>query len=216
MKIRISLVALLVVGVLVTSVCRKDEATEELPKDIAAQLQRVPNSELLVSVPPVPSPQPAAKPTKPAVKSLAPPCSSTTTYLVQVTYPVTVCSNVRDLATVLANYDALMTPPGTKSSNPSTEVKNYKLSSFQGKTLTSVFCHVRSGPWLATIVKKVDCLARGSCQMSIGIPSSPIFLWNGQNCESENRPQDPLLHYIDPPVSVGMFRTPCNTKNTCQ
>jgi hypothetical protein len=220
MKLRITLVTLLVVGVLVTSVCRKNETSglEELPKDIAAQLQRVPNSDLLVAVPPVPAKTPAAKnrtPNAPAaapgVKALAPPCQSTTTFLIQVTYPVTVCSNVRDFFDVLTAYDAVMSP-GSKSP---TDVKNYKLSTFQGKALTSVFCRVRSGPWLATIVKKLDCQTRGSCQMTIGgIPSSPLFLWNGQSCESQNRPTE--VNYIEPLVEAGSSRTPCNTKNTCQ
>jgi hypothetical protein len=215
MKHRLIFAILLVVGTLATSVCRKSETDlEELPKDIAATLQRVPNSDMFISVPPVPTKAPPTKNQKtaaPAVKTLAPSCQSTHKYFIQVTYPVTVCSSVRDLSSVLTAYDAAMSP-GSKSR---TDIKTYKLSSFQGKPLlTSVFCHVRSGPWLATIVKVLNCSAQGSCQMSLGIPSSPVFLWGGQSCESQNRPQE--VNYIEPLVEAGTSRSPCNPKNTCE
>lgn len=225
MKRRFVIATLLVVGTLVTSVCRKTTDTsglEELPKDIAANLQRV-NADLFVSVPapPAATKAPAKAPTPksptaaaPGTKSIAPPCRSTQRYFIQVTYPVTVCSSRSDLFSALSAYDGVMNP-AAKPPTESKDVKNYKLSSFQGKTLTnSIFCQVRSGPWLATIVKQLNCQAQGSCQMTIAIPSSPLFLWNGQSCESQNRPEE--VHYIEPLVDAGITRTPCNTKNTCQ
>ncbi len=222
MKLRLTLATLLVVGVLATSVCRKTETDtahlEELPNNIAANLQRVPNSDLLVSMPPVAIKTPeVTKPVAaaPGVNPLVPSCQSTERFLVQVTYPVTVCSPRPDLIAVLSAYDAVMSP----GPRPTTGVNNYKLSSFQGKLFRNpIFCQQRSGPWLATIDKTLDCLTRGTCAMVIqgvpACPNCPFFLWHGQSCEVENRPQE--VHFIDPPFSIGISRFPCNTQNTCQ
>lgn len=223
MKLRLTFAILLVVGALATSVCRKTETDtarlEELPKDIAANLQRVPNSDLLVSMPPVAIKTPAATNPEAAAPGVRPPpplppCQSTQRFLVQVAYPVTVCSPRPELFEVLAAYDAVMSP----GPRPPTNVKSYKLSAFQGKTLTSsIFCQQRSGPWLATITKTLDCFTRGTCTMVIeGVPSCPncpFFLWYGQSCESENRP--PEVQFIGPLVDLSTSRSPCNTKNTC-
>src|SRR5216684_4531319 len=190
MKLRLTLATFLVIGVLATSVCRKTETDtaqlEELPKDIAANLQRVPNTDLLVSMPPVAIKTPAAtnpEAAAPGVKPLLPSCQSTERFLVQVTYPVTVCSPRPDLSAVLSAYDAVIGP----GPRPPTNAKNYKLSSFRGKALTnSIFCQQRSGPWLATIDKTLDCFTRGTCTMVIegvpACPNCPFFLWHGQNC----------------------------------
>jgi hypothetical protein len=222
MKFRLTFATLLVVGTLATSVCRTTQTDtaklEELPKDIAATLQRVPNSDLLVSVAPVATKAPAVmKPTPPdkastrGVTPLAVNCSLTTTYIIQVTYPITVCSPIGGLFSVLTAYDEAMSP-GQKLP---TNVKDYKLSSFQGKSLTaSMFCRVRSGPWLGTIVKQRDCNLRESCSMSIGISSVPAFLWDGENCQSQNRPQE--VSYIEPMFTTGVSSTPCSSKSTCQ
>ena len=221
MKLRLTLATFLIIGVLATSVCRKTQTDtaqlEELPKDIAANLQRVPNSDLMVSMPPVAIKTPAAtnpEVAAPGVKPLVPPCQTTERFLAQVAYPVTVCSPRPDLFGVLTAYDAVMSP----GPRPPSNVKNFKLSSFQGKTLTSsIFCQQRSGPWLATITKTLDCLTRGSCTMVIeGVPSCPncpFFLWYGQNCQSENRP--PEVQFIGPLIDLSISRSPCNTQNTC-
>lgn len=221
MKLRLTLATLLVLGALATSGCRKTDTDpaqlEELPQEIAAHLQRVPNSELLVAMPPVAIQPPAAPiPEVPAPggSPLAPPCQTTERFLIQVLYPVTVCSPRPDLGKVLAAYDAVMSP----GPRPPTDVKSYKLSLFEGKQLpNTIFCHQRSGPWLATITKTLDCLSRGMCTMVIeGVPSCPhcpFFLWDGQNCQSENRPQE--VQFIEPLVAAGVSRSPCNTQNTC-
>ena len=222
MKLRLSLATLLVLGVLATSVCRKTETNtaqlEELPKDIAANLHRVPNSDLLVAMPPVAIKTPVAtnqETPAPGVRPLVPSCQSTQRFLAQVAYPVTVCSARPDLIAVLTAYDTVMSP----GPRPPNNAKSYKLSSFEGKLLTnSIFCQQRSGPWFATITKTLDCFTRGTCTMVIeGVPSCPncpFFLWYGQNCQSENRP--PEVQFIGQLVDLGSSRSPCNTQNTCQ
>jgi hypothetical protein len=224
MKLRLILATLLVVGALATSVCRKPNTDtaqlEELPKDIAANLQRVSNnSDLLISMPPVATTTPAAPKPEAAAPGVKPPpplppCWSIQRYLVQVTYPVTVCSARPDLFEVLEAYDAVMSP----GPRPPAKVKNYKLSSFQGQALTnSLSCQQRSGPWLATITKTLDCSLQGTCTMVIegvpACPNCPFFLWQGQNCQSENRPQE--VQFFDPLVELSMSRFPCNGVNNC-
>ncbi len=220
MKLRLTLATLLLVGVLATSVCQKTETDtaqlEELPKDIAASLQRLPNSDLLVSMPPMATgTPPATQQAPPATPAVEPPeikCDTKLRFFVQVDYPapVTLCSSIANIDALMASYAVVS--PGAK---PAANVKRYRLSSFQGKPFAnSIICQSRQGPWLATIIKEVDCSAKEHCEMVIGVPGSPIFRWDGQNCQTQNRPQG--VQYIDPTVDggfVGSFG--CNTKNSC-
>jgi hypothetical protein len=217
MKLRLAFATLLFVGVLATSVCRKTESDtarlEELPKEIAASLQRLPNSDLLVSMPPMQISTPAAKQQEPVTPVVNPPaikCSTTYRFLVQVDYPVpvTVCSTIQNL-NALTVYDAAVSP------GPRPAPKRYKLTSFQGRALGNpLVCQFRQGPWLATIAKNVDCSSHEHCDMVIAVPWSPIFHWDGRNCQVENRP--PSVQYIDPTVDAGIISSSsCNAINQC-
>jgi hypothetical protein len=190
MKLRLTCTILLVLGALATNGCPKIQTDtaqlEELPKEIAAHLQHVPNSDLLVAMPPVAMKTPAVTNLEaPAlsISPLEPPCESTEKFLIQVLYPVTVCSPRRDLGEVLTTYDTAMSP----GPRPSTNVKSYQLSLFEGHPLTNViFCYQRNGPWLASIINTLNCHNQGTCTMAIegvpACPNCPFFLWHGQNC----------------------------------
>src|SRR5438128_817695 len=113
MKSRFSIAMLLLIAALATSVCSKSEPDvgqlEELPKDIADNLKRVPDSDLLISIAPVTAPSPLPTPGKPSGPIFARACSETQNFLVQVIYPVTVCSR-RDL---VASTFLAAAPPRT-------------------------------------------------------------------------------------------------------
>ena len=156
MKSRFSIAMLLLIAALATSVCSKSEPDvgqlEELPKDIADNLKRVPDSDLLISIAPVTAPSPLPTPGKPSGPIFARACSETQNFLVQVIYPVTVCSR-RDL---VASTFLAAAPPRTSGPVATGTVKNFKLTAFDGKILPSPFlCQTRNGPWLATIVRTI-------------------------------------------------------------
>src|SRR5437899_1058118 len=183
----------LLVGALAISVCRKSEPDvgqlEELPKDLAANLKRVPDSDVLISIAPVAAPSPVSTPGKPRGPIFTRACGETQSFLVQVLLPVTVCSR-RDL---VASTFLAAAPPRTGGLAATATVKNFKLTAFDGKILPSPFlCQTRNGPWLATIVRNIQCNEATSCAMVImGVPSCPAcpgFLWSGPNCQVNNRP----------------------------
>jgi len=220
MKSRFPIVMLLLVTALATSVCQKSEPDvgqlEELPKDIADNLQRVPNSDVLISITLVAAPSPLPTPGKPNGPIFARACSETQNYLVQVLYPVTVCSRP-DLAP--ASTFMATAPPSTGGPATTGTVKSFKLSAFLGQRFTNpFFCQTRSGPWLATIVRNIQCNEATSCVMVImGVPSCPAcpaFLWGGANCQVSNRPTQ--VQFIDPVFEQGNpSLSPCSSKTNC-
>jgi hypothetical protein len=210
---------LLLAAVLSTSVCRKSETDvsqlPELPNDIAQNLKRVPNSDLLVSIAPIAAPSPTPTPIKPPGPVFLRACMEAQDYIAQVTYPVTVCSQP-DI--VLSQFTSIA-PPNTSAPATTAEVRSYKLTAFEGKRFETPFhCETRSGPWIVTISRTIFCNEATSCAMVIlGVPSCPncpAFLWGGQNCQAENRP--PEVHFIGGVFEKGKpTLSPCNTQTNC-
>jgi hypothetical protein len=165
----------------------KDDAAnaEELPKEIAANLKQVPNTDLLVSVPPVGVKVPdTARTTLPAAKS----CMTTQSFSSYCFYRVTTCSRYANFGTVLTEYLAMT---GPVPSPDSALVKTFKLSSFAGRTFDRfLVCDVRDGPWNAIIVKQTDCSDVTRCTMTLGCLGCPVFQWSGPTCESTDRPAE--------------------------
>jgi len=205
-----ALMLLVLVAALGSSVCRKSDLNklEELPKDIAENLERIPDSDVLVSIAPIADPNPQPSPI------FARACSETQDFWVQVAYPVTVCAPF-DLVPGTFMADA---PP--RSSGPrATTVKNYKLTALAGQPLTTPFgCQRRSGPFLAIITRTIACNNATSCSMQIlGVPSCPAcpsFAWGGESCEVNNRPSE--VRFIGLPVTKGRpSYSACSSHTTC-
>ena len=219
MKSRFPIAMLLLVAALATSVCSKSEPDvgqlEELPKEIADNLKPAPNSDLLISIAPVAAPSPLATPGKRSGPIFLRACSETQNYLVQVSYPVTVCSR-RDL---VASTFRSAAPPGNSGPGATARVKSFKLTAFNGKIFPSpLLCQTRNGPWLASIVRTIQCNEATSCVMVImGVPSCPAcpaFLWGGANCQVSNRPTQ--VQFIDPVVEQGQpALSPCSSQTNC-
>ncbi len=197
------------------SVCRKSEPKlevsqlEEMPQDIADNLKRIPNSDVLVSIAPIATSQPT-----PAQPVFMRACSETQNFWIQVGYPVTICTPPNLLA------GTFMAPAPPRSSAPAaTTATTYKLSAFEGKTLTPPFgCQSRRGPWIAIITRSIACNGATSCSMVIlGVPSCPAcprFSWGGDNREFDNRPAE--VQFIDPPDAHGQPSfSACNRKSNC-
>src|SRR2546422_5684980 len=120
------------------SQCRNEKGTppnnevakaEELPKEIAANLKQVPNSDLLVSVPPVTvsAPKISAQGVLPLPKA----CFTTQTFMSYCTYPVTTCTRFTNFGTVLSQYLEMTGPTtGPVAPTDSTQVKTFNLPSF--------------------------------------------------------------------------------------
>ena len=214
---RLFLIPILVlVAAFSINVCRKSEPKldvsklEELPKEIADNLKRIPHSDVLVSIAPIATREPP--PGKPIFTRA---CSETQDYWVQVGYPVTIC-NRPDLVDSTFMAPA---PPRSSEHSVTTIVTSYKLSAFEGTTLTTPYrCQSRRGPWLAKITKRIECNNATSCSMVIlgvpSCPSCPTFLWGGESCEVTNRPAE--VQFDDPPVAQGPPRlSACNNKTNC-
>ena len=167
---------------------------EELPKEIAANLKQIPNTDLLVSVPPVTvnAPDRTARASLPLPKA----CSTTQTFTSWASYSVTTCSRDHDFGTVLSQYLARTGPTSGPAASPdSMQVKTFKLSTFAGRTFDPfLVCDVRGGPWNATIVKETDCADVTSCVMTLGCIGCPTFQWFGKTCQSTGRPTE--VHFV--------------------
>jgi hypothetical protein len=187
----------------------KDEGAkaEELPKEIAANLKQVPNTDLLVSVPTVTvnAPDKTASAPLPLPKA----CFTTETFTSYATYPVTTCSRDPNFGTVLTQYLAMTGPTnGAVASPESVQVKTFKLSSFAGRSFDPfLVCHLRGGPWNAMIVKQTDCAGITSCTMTLGCTGCPVFLWFGKMCQSTGRP--PEVHFFGDLSDGPQFSSPC-------
>jgi hypothetical protein len=161
---------------------------EELPVEIAASLQRVPGTQLLVGF--APPDLPAAE-QQPVVLPLKKQCQSTQEFFSYLLFPVTICTPNSGFGDVLASYQAA-TAPATAPPG-SADVKSYKLSSLRGQSIQQ-FCFQTSGPFGVTIVKTVDCNDVTTCQMALPCLGCGGVIWHGDVCESQGRP--PQLHFI--------------------
>lgn len=220
MKERLLITTLLLVAVLGTSVCRKSapepdvSQLEELPKDIADNLKRVPDSDVLVSIAPIAAPSPLPTPVKPGGPVFVRACSERQSFVVQVIYPVTVCTR----PDLIASTFMAPAPPRNTGPTATTIVKSYKLSAFEGKPFPTPFgCRTHNGPWITTITRSIECNNATSCQMVIqGVPSCPAcpaFLWGGENCQNNPPPPVKLVGTAFP--QGGPTLSPCSAKTTC-
>jgi hypothetical protein len=159
---------------------------EELPAEIAANLQSVPGTELLVSFP---SPSTGPGELAPGAVPLKKACQSTQDIFSYVLFPMTVCLPNPNFGNVLSDYQTAITPPTAAPGG--VQVKSYKLSAFNGTTfVTPQFCFQTSGPFGVTIVKKVDCDDVTTCTMALPCPACPVLQWSGPLCQSEGRPSE--------------------------
>jgi hypothetical protein len=172
-----------------------DAPLEELPPAIAAQLQPLPGTEVLVG---------AARPSRPVgAGPVGPPpveraCETTQEFFSYVLFPITFCSPLASFGEVLSTYQEATTPPRPPTTGETAD-RTYQLTSFQGRRLSPrLICHQRSGPWGATITKKQLCNGGTSCTMALPCAGCPVFLWGGDTCESTGRPPEvtfiPELH----------------------
>jgi hypothetical protein len=216
---RLLVAMLLLATVLATAVCQKSEPDvsqlPELPNDIAQSLKRVPNSDLLVSIAPIPAPSPTPARPKPKGPVFLRACMEMQDFIVQVTYPVTVCTQ----PDIIASAFMAPAPRSTSGLVTTADVRDFKLTAFEGQRFTTPFhCQTHNGPWIATISRTIFCNEATSCVMVIlGVPSCPdcpAFLWGGQNCQAENRP--PQLNFIDGVFPRGKpTLSACNTQTNC-
>lgn len=171
---------------------------EELPAEIAANLQSVPGTQLLVSI----DLRDRRVDELPAgVLPLPKQCQSTQEFFSYLLFPVTICTPNSGFGDVLAAYQK-MTAPRTAPPG-SAEVKSYKLTSFAGQSIRQ-FCFQTSGPFGVTIVKTVDCNGVATCQMALPCLGCGAVIWHGDVCQSQGRP--PELHFIgeltERPISI--------------
>jgi hypothetical protein len=197
---------------LATANCRQNGGAplEELPKEIAANLKPIPDTDFFLSTPPPTIATPDA--VAPGPLPLGKDCRTTQEFFSYVLYPVTICSPSRILGDVLSEYQAAFTP---RASPAGGQVKTYILSSFEGRSLTpQLACHVRSGPWGATILKTAECSGVTSCAMAVPCPACPIFMWYGDTCESQNRPAE--VQFIPELTARTPHSSRCpGSKSTC-
>jgi len=123
-------IASVILQALPISRCNDDDKVsglDELPKEIAANLKVVPNTDLLINMPPFEAKKPVVAL---APKNYAP----TELSYVQVIYPITICSPP-DFSTngLLKEYRAA--PDQAPLPAPAGETQTYMLSSFEGKSL---------------------------------------------------------------------------------
>jgi hypothetical protein len=169
--------------------CRPDHRAEleELPAAIAANLQSVPGTELLVSI----APPDRVGELPPGVLPLKKQCQTSQEFFSYLLFPVTICTPNSGFGDVFAAYQKATAP--TTAPPGSAEVKRYKLSSFAGQSVLQ-FCFQTSGPFGVTIVKTVDCSDVTTCQMALPCLGCGAVTWHGAVCESKDRP--PQLQFI--------------------
>jgi hypothetical protein len=211
MKTRHVVLAPVILLLLATANCRQNGGVplEELPKEIAVNLKPVPDTEILISTPPpIAIPSAVAPGPLPEEKE----CRTTQEFFSYVLYPVTICSLNPTVGDVLSVYQAAITPTALPAG---AQDKTYRLSSFEGRSLTpQLTCHVRSGPWGATILKTKECSGVTSCAMAVPCLACPIFMWYGETCESQNRPTE--VQFIPELTARTAHSSRCpGSKSTC-
>jgi len=182
MKIHPALrVAFLVVLVVAAGRCHRDDVRrlDEVPPEIAAHLHKVPNTDLLISEPPLTALNPGALPPLPEKKF----CASSFDSFVQVLFPITICYPLG----FPENGILTVQSPASSSSRQaaSAATRSYKLSTFEGKAFTfPLRCIQKSGPWLAKVVEEEQCTRQPNkfTLTILGIPpcpQCPEFKWSG-------------------------------------
>ena len=182
---------------------------EELPPETAAHLKRIPNTDLIVSEPPI-----DRTPPQPIVRPEPKQCMVDQDFSSQVLFPVTVCTRNPNYGTVLQAYNA---PFGNPAQTSTMQVRTFKLSSFEGVSGVGLFCHQTSGPFFAVITKHTDCSGISSCQMVIEsvpqCPQCPAFLWFGDTCESSGRPTQ--VQFVGQLFAGTQFISSCGGLSDC-
>jgi len=214
---RISLISFLLLLVLSATACQKAKPAEtavdvskleELPADTAAHLKRVPNSDLIVSEPPIDHTSPQI--VKPEPKQ----CMVDQDFYSQVLFPVTVCTRNPNYGTVLQAYNEHF---GSSAQPTTMQVRTFKLSSFEGVSGVGLVCHQTSGPFYAEISKHTDCSGISSCEMVVEsvpqCPQCPSFLWFGDTCESSGRPTQ--VQFVGQLFAGPQFISSCGGLSDC-
>jgi hypothetical protein len=212
MKVRlIPLLAAPLLLALAASQCPKrgDDLSRlgELPPEVAARLKRVPNTELLISMPPVAVGKPLVRPDKKF-------CGSANRSFVQLTYPITICypPSYPD-AGILVEHRGPAKSPTTPPLSPESgagRTLSFKLSSFAGETSPlQRRCVQKWGPWLATVVEEDPCSGPITFTLTIlGVPpcpECPQFVWYDK---FDNHPQE--LNLILPLVDTQHSEIDCD------
>jgi hypothetical protein len=173
--------ASLVVLALAAARCARDDVRrlEEVPPEVAAHLHKVPNTNLLISEPPLTPVSPGKLPPLPEKKA----CASSFDSFAQVLFPVTLCYPLGfPDAGILTEVSS---PAASSARTAPAAAKTYKLSTFEGKSFpVPMRCIQKSGPWLAKIVEAEQCDKRPN-QFTLTIegippcPQCPEFTWSG-------------------------------------
>jgi hypothetical protein len=131
-------------------------------------------------------------------------CSEINDYLVQVTYPITICEDLPFKSSVF-NFST------------TAKTKEFKLSKFKGKVFVNPwFCRTHGGPWLMKIKETHNCGTNINIRLYdaiiIGVQSYITFSWAGK---MSDYPDKANLHLIGEPIRQGSFRTPCGPNVNC-
>jgi hypothetical protein len=185
--------------------CNDDDRVgelEELPEEIAANLKVVPNTDLLISMPPF-------EVRKPVATATPKNCASTELSYVQVIFPITICYPP-DFSTNGLLKEYRLAPDREPFPPPAGQTQTYTLSSFDGKALRNpLFCVQKGGPWLATISRTDPCFGPIEFNLAIlGVPACPqcpAFRWFD---DLDNHP--PELHLIMPLVDTTVSYLDCD------
>jgi hypothetical protein len=187
-------------------------ALPELPAADAALLKPVPNSKLLATTVLKRSP-------KPAPGTIHPDCAAydvTTTYNIQVKYPVTVC-------TLLGVPDnGVGSGVFTQLAAPTHKLDNAKLPQDQqafaaslsnSASLSSVWrCRQDSGPWQGNLVSEKGCInncATDNLLTLLNTPNLIQFEWYGSIIS--DKPPD--FQFVGQPQQVDVEREVCHPQN---
>jgi hypothetical protein len=122
---------------------------DELPKDVALTLRKIPDTDIYVSSPQV-SLQSKPNGPLPAPKQ----CQVKERYFYYVIYPSTICTRDQAFLSNLENVNATLAR--SKVSGPPTAgpPRDFKLSGFEGEAFAlPLYCRTTSGPWGAIIDK---------------------------------------------------------------
>jgi hypothetical protein len=131
-------------------------------------------------------------------------CSEINDYLVQVTYPITICENIFFNESVFNVSNTAKT-------------KEFKLTKFKNKVFAKPwFCRIHGGPWMMKIRETHNCGANINIKLYdatiIGVKSYISFSWAGTMLDY---PDKANLHLIGQPYLQGSFRTPCGRNVNC-
>ena len=182
---------------------------DELPQDVAAQLKRVPNTNLLINAPPL-----AAGPSCGTPSNTVRPCANQFEHRIFALYPVTICYPPEfPTEGILVEQQ----PPGSGPTPPRPPTRTFKLSSHGGTTaIGPLRCVVKSGPFGISILEAEDCSRTVANHFAVGglVPCEgcPKLEWCG-----ELRDNPPPLQLIGEAGTIPLPQTDCdpNDLNVC-